>query len=476
LSFGVAAGTAQSVLLVVTGYTSLDPGAPPVIERKVIGHFEDGRTTPIDIYLADVCSGRAAACASLATTCYPFPTSDLAAGACGPVVDATADVPRLDGGPESAHTSSDAAGMDARSLDSAVRDAGAEARDSHVATTFDAARIVDATVDAAQSTPVSLCPADNVCKWSNYPCVPSASVGYSCQGQFADWRMPDRAAGSKFAPSYDTTSTPGVVIDLVTGLLWQRSLPPSYAGCSGKEAMQGDGCTHAEAEAYCAQLSLDARRWRLPTKIELESLIDETRSLPAIDRVAFPSPIETGRFWTASPAPAIGSHLYYNVSFATADTSVSEPSEFLSVRCVRSVLSASGTPTSHFRVDTATDTVTDTRTELVWQHTLDPTFFATSEQAQAYCTGLGGGFRLPGLKEMLTLVDPVLPAPSLNRGLPAVDDAWFFWTTSPALVATGYWLVNLVGGLSVSDATIQEEMDLLPDDAPSFRYRAWCVR
>jgi L-lactate utilization protein LutB len=46
---------------------------------------------------------------------------------------------------------------------------------------------------------------------------------------------------------------------------------------------------------------LGGGHWRLPTKIELESIVDETWTMPAIDPQAFPNtPTAGAGFWTAS--------------------------------------------------------------------------------------------------------------------------------------------------------------------------------
>ncbi len=116
-------------------------------------------------------------------------------------------------------------------------------------------------------------------------CVETQAPGYVCQGQFAEWPMPDATPGAKFAPSYDT-STAGVVRDAVTGLIWQRDTPASYPGCTATITNAGDGCLLAGARAYCANLTLGGRSdWRLPSKIELESLLDTTRQSPAANPV-----------------------------------------------------------------------------------------------------------------------------------------------------------------------------------------------
>lgn len=77
--------------------------------------------------------------------------------------------------------------------------------------------------------------------------------------------------------------------------------------------------------------------------------------------------------------------------------------------------------------------VTDLRTGLTWQQTPDMAFYTWME-ASTYCrsfsVGLSSGFRLPSLKEMLTLVDPTRVAPALDIMMfPNTPPEWF-WTAS----------------------------------------------
>jgi hypothetical protein len=79
---------------------------------------------------------------------------------------------------------------------------------------------------------------------------------------------------------------PGVVTDTKTKLIWQQEAAPSPY-------------TWNEAKTYCSTLTLNGLEWRLPGVKELETLVDESRVNPAIDRTAFPN--TTAQFyWTAS--------------------------------------------------------------------------------------------------------------------------------------------------------------------------------
>lgn len=81
----------------------------------------------------------------------------------------------------------------------------------------------------------------------------------------------------------------GTVRDNKTGLVWQRQAQASSSWDS--------------ANAICKSLSLGAfaSGWRVPTKLELETLVDYRAlpSTPFIDTIAFPS-APLGVFWTAT--------------------------------------------------------------------------------------------------------------------------------------------------------------------------------
>ena len=172
-------------------------------------------------------------------------------------------------------------------------------------------------------------PCDNSVCNANYPCRVSGSA-YECRGQFADW--PPAYAPAKFKVNADDTVT-----DSRSGLVWQRTLPATYAGCNAKlssTGMAGEACTSAHAKAYCTALSLAGSGWRLPTKAELESLIDDSRYNPAIDTTAFPATAPEP-FWTASPMVGGTASYVWFIDFDTGMSAGLDGSNAHRVRCVR---------------------------------------------------------------------------------------------------------------------------------------------
>jgi hypothetical protein len=113
----------------------------------------------------------------------------------------------------------------------------------------------------------------------------------------------------------------------VTGLTWQQQIV-------------SEKLTQYEAVNYCANLDLASPLfWRLPTRIELLSIVDIGRIKPAINSEAFPdTPSEL--FWTATQNPISLSPLsFFYVDFATGKADASHPGTpahgFMRVRCVR---------------------------------------------------------------------------------------------------------------------------------------------
>jgi hypothetical protein len=158
-------------------------------------------------------------------------------------------------------------------------------------------------------------------KWADWP-VPNS---------FASVPLPD--GGVQNLPnhhSYDTTSTAGVVIDNVTHLEWQRVVDTTGGNGTGHY-------TYAQATVYCANLTLDnvTGPWRVPTRIELLSIVDTTVTAPTIDATAFPNtPVEF--YWTSSLV-AGNTSVAWDINFTNGFANQGDPvaNTFNLVRCVR---------------------------------------------------------------------------------------------------------------------------------------------
>lgn len=342
-----------------------------------------------------------------------------------PELDAAREPRVEDGGTDSK------AALDRNPADAAQVDASGDAGDAAVAPDTDAG--TDAGSDAAPPSP-RVCPASNECTLEAYPCLPASDgSGYQCRGQLAAWPAAEKRPGAKAAPKFSRTHGDGVVLDEVTGLLWELSPPTSYVSCSGSFENSSDkGCTLSEAEAYCASLTLAGGGFRLPTKSELESLLDYVTAPreQAIDPDVFP-PVPGRSFWSSSPRVLSEEPLNYVVNHDVGLTTQSEPSESNAVRCVRSERVAAAPPGDRYLADTQAGTLHDQYTDLTWHPELSGAL-ATVDAAEAYCEALGA--RLPSIKELLTLFDAAASANDdafpLDARIEIEDPASLLWSST----------------------------------------------
>jgi hypothetical protein len=130
--------------------------------------------------------------------------------------------------------------------------------------------------------------------------------------------MPNPASTGLPNPASYTTNGDGTVTDNVTGLIWRGTVDPgSY--------------TPTQAATYCANLG---GGWRLPTRVELVSLVDFT--------IASPGPTINQTYFPNTPGAAFGTSSAYGasggawlVAFDSGLTSADFVPNAYKVRCVR---------------------------------------------------------------------------------------------------------------------------------------------
>jgi hypothetical protein len=110
--------------------------------------------------------------------------------------------------------------------------------------------------------------------------------------EWAEWPIPntqaDVTAGAPNLQSY-TNNGDNTISDNVTQLMWQQTVPTATY-------------TWANALAYCPTLSVGSHSdWRLPSLIELMSIVDFGVRSPSINSTYFPS-TPTGFFWSSTPS------------------------------------------------------------------------------------------------------------------------------------------------------------------------------
>jgi hypothetical protein len=98
-------------------------------------------------------------------------------------------------------------------------------------------------------------------------------------------------------------------------------------------------------------------------------------------------------------------------------------------------------------------TVYDTRTKLTWQQTIVPSTYKATESL-AYCASLGaslggGGWRVPSIKELLTLLDhSQTSGPFIDRTAFPATPLHMFWSSTPLAggASGGPWVVDFLAG------------------------------
>lgn len=146
----------------------------------------------------------------------------------------------------------------------------------------------------------------------------NAAAKEVCSGHCTtrEWALWSVSAAPSFTAGVDT------VLDNVTGLTWQRFVDP-------------ETYTQADAEAYCATLGVDGPGWRLPTLVELQSIVDYSKAEPGptIDVNAFPG--APGDYFWSSTVLAEGDESGWYINFSTGQLISFYSITDYRVRCVR---------------------------------------------------------------------------------------------------------------------------------------------
>jgi len=256
------------------------------------------------------------------------------------------------------------------------------------------------------------------------PDGPPDSAVCGTQGvDWADWPMPnDPGSGRPHPMSYTATAT--TVIDDVTGLVWQRNAAPATYNW-------------ADAQSYCSSLQLEGKCWRLPHRIELVSIINYAIANPATDPI-FGTPID--QYWSAS-IPAGSPAEAWTLNFMAGHADYVQQTELHHVRCVQVT-----SPSPETRYESLAGSVRDLETGLEWQQPIDPGSYDFN-QATAYCTGLGNGWREPSIQELQTLVDTSRTSVLIDTDAFPGTPGSLFWAIQPQqLNVTMGWSLDFAFG------------------------------
>jgi hypothetical protein len=253
-----------------------------------------------------------------------------------------------------------------------------------------------------------------------------AGAGMTC-----GFTMPNPAsAGLPNPASYTEDVAESTITDNVTGLTWARTVEPRQQ------------FTQGQAIRYCEQLGSG---WRLPTRLELVSLVDFTVATPGptINAVFKNTPAQ--RYWTSSHFVCDPNSVYY-VGFDYGSTHPTSPDNAYWVRCVRGAPSRCSPVRYQVQAD---GSVQDAITGLTWQRNVVKQ--QAWSEALTFCPTLGVGWRLPSPAELETIVDQTKQSPAIDAdafpGTPIKNS--YFWTSWPQAGMSGNaWYVAFMHGHS----------------------------
>jgi hypothetical protein len=269
--------------------------------------------------------------------------------------------------------------------------------------------------------------------------------------------LPNRASYTKYPASH-------TVMDNVTGLTWEAEVDPTTA------------YTQQDAIMHCQNKS--GGGWRLPTRLELVSLVDFTVAQPGPtiapefgnDPAWTAVPDVNGdyrKFWTSGHA-AFDPNTGWEVDFSNGSTHQKLGTGFYRARCVSGTPCRCASPRYQIQASPSGDLVHDATTGLTWQRTV-PDQKMVWMAATTYCPA---GWRLPTPAEIATIVDETAESPSIDMltfpGTPGEP----FWTSlaqavsADAGTSTFAWYLTFLHGHS----------DVYPSNDPVNSWWVRCVR
>jgi hypothetical protein len=270
--------------------------------------------------------------------------------------------------------------------------------------------------------------------------------------KWACWPMPNAVGNDLPNEASYVDGGDGTVLDETTGLVWE------------KDAVDENG-TWDDALAYCDALELGGKsNWRLPTRIEITSVLDYGK--PGWAEAAFPG--APGAFHRSASdwiltinQQGAGAGTDFAWAFNMSDGIVSNAYSKASdarYRCVHS--EGSGESPSEPAVQppdqytAIAGEVRDNYTGLVWE--AGDSDEVDHAGALEYCEELelgGQTWRLPSIRELATLVDEAKVAPAIDESMfpdtkyGSRSNNWY-WAADLDAQADAAWALNFDDGFT----------------------------
>lgn len=264
--------------------------------------------------------------------------------------------------------------------------------------------------------------------------------------KWACWPMPNMAGSGLPSEASYTKNGDGTVLDNITQLMWE-------------DRITAQAHTWEDAIAFCEEHEWGGfDDWRMPTRIEITSVLDHSDAHTGWAAEAFEYP-NSGFHFSASDwiltitQTGAGAGNDYAWAFNMSDGIVSNAyskSNATAIKCVRGGGSGEGpsepavAPPDQYSI-VAEGEVRDNYTGLVWQRG-DSDDMLSWQEAVDYCASLdlnGNSWRLPSIRELATLVDEAQVAPAINREMfpdtkyGARSNDWYWATPQRGSAAWG---------------------------------------
>jgi len=224
-------------------------------------------------------------------------------------------------------------------------------------------------------------------------------------------------------PSYTRDIAKEVVIDNITGLMWQDNVEAkmvtkpwltngNYNTCHKDTTSPACNDTSGDTAAkYCEDLILGGYTdWRLPTIKELTLIRDRSRYNPTIDINSFQNVVSYD-YWSSTTNVGYKDYAWV-VDFDKGYDSFRAKANIAYVRCVR----GNSLGTSFLIRDATKHTVQDLTTSLEWQD--NETVSKSWRDAINYCENLTlGGYndwRLPNINELNSIINKSSYNPAIS--------------------------------------------------------------
>lgn len=252
---------------------------------------------------------------------------------------------------------------------------------------------------------------------------------------------PGEDADYNINPPFFINNGNGTITDTVTGLMWQQ--------------IDGGEMTFDKAVIYASDLVLGGYSdWRMPSILELNSLLNHDKNNPALNTVYFTATAaqywwsgqkqvnDATKAWCANAGGGIGNH-------PVSETVSAGGAKKFHVRAVRDI-STPTTIATRF-IDNKNGTTTDQLTGLIWQQI--PTDSMTWEQALITAENLVSGgssqWRMPNIKEIQSISEVSIYNPSISKTyFSGISTAWYWSSTSLANQSTRAWYLDTQFGIT----------------------------